>query len=171
MRKLILVLMIILSFFNKVFALELSSNSFKHNEFIPEEYTCEGDNVSPHLSWSGFPEGTESFVIICEDPDAPFKTWVHWVIYDIPKENNELAKGIPAQEVLDFGAKQGINDFGYIGYGGPCPPRGETHRYFFRIFALNKKLNLTPGMDKKSLLEAIKEYIIEEAELMGKYRR
>ncbi|MCM8765734.1 MAG: YbhB/YbcL family Raf kinase inhibitor-like protein [Candidatus Omnitrophica bacterium] len=153
------------------FALELKSSSFRQNEFIPPKFTCEGDNVSPSLVWGDIPAGTESFALICDDPDAPFKTWVHWVIYDIPKEIGELKEGIPAQEILDFGAKQGINDFGNIGYGGPCPPPGKPHRYFFKLFALKKKLNLPPGLNKDKLLRAIKEDILGEAELVGKYRR
>jgi len=152
-------------------ALEISSSSFENNGFIPEKFTRQGEDISPQLIWKNIPEGTESFVIICEDPDAPFKTWVHWVIYDIPKDIHELKEGIPKEKILTFGAKQGVNDFGDIGYGGPCPPPGKPHRYFFKIFALNKKLNLPPGLTKEEILETIKDCILEEAELMGKYKR
>ncbi|MCM8783734.1 MAG: YbhB/YbcL family Raf kinase inhibitor-like protein [Candidatus Omnitrophica bacterium] len=171
MNKLNLFLIIIFAMLKNAFAIEITSSSFESNEFIPPKFTCQGENISPHLAWKYFPEETESFVIICDDPDAPFKTWVHWVIYDIPKETNKLDAGIPPKEILDFGAKQGINDFGNIGYGGPCPPPGKPHRYFFKIFALKKRLNLPPGLDKESVLKAMEGNIIEEAELVGKYKR
>ncbi|MCM8779396.1 MAG: YbhB/YbcL family Raf kinase inhibitor-like protein [Candidatus Omnitrophica bacterium] len=154
-----------------VFALEIESNSFRHNEFIPQRFTCEGENVSPHLSWRDIPEGTESFAIICDDPDAPMGTWVHWVIYDIPKEVKEFKEGTPPQGELPLGAKQGVNDFGKLGYGGPCPPPGKPHHYFFKIFALKRKLNLPPGLTKQKLLEAMEGYIIEKTELVGRYKR
>lgn len=167
----LLLCLFLLFIVSQSFALEIWSNSFENNGFIPQKYTCKGEDISPSLSWKDVPEGTESFVIICDDPDAPSKTWVHWVIYDIPKEIRELNEGIANLDILDFGAKQGINDFGIIGYGGPCPPPGKPHRYFFKLIALNKKLDLPPGLTKEEVLKEVEQYIIGKAELIGKYVR
>ncbi|MEM4260942.1 MAG: YbhB/YbcL family Raf kinase inhibitor-like protein [Candidatus Woesearchaeota archaeon] len=150
--------------------IELKSNSFKNGGMIPKQFTCDGKNVSPQLSWSKFPEGTKSFALICEDPDAPVGIWVHWVIYNIPHNVNELQEGFPTQKSFPDGIKQGINDFRKIGYGGPCPPSG-THRYFFKIYALDTVLELEAGATKQQLLNAMEKHIIAHGELIGKYKR
>ena len=137
-------------------ALELKSQAFKNGEFIPAKYTCEGADVSPPLEWSGSPQGAKSFVLISDDPDAPMGTWVHWVLYDIPAEKAGLPEGVKKDKVLSDGSKQGVTDFGRAGYGGPCPPPGTPHRYFFKLYALDAKLDAKPGLSKKELLKAIK---------------
>lgn len=150
--------------------MEIRSSAFQEGALIPGKYTCDGVDVSPPLEWSQVPEGTETFALISDDPDAPVGTWVHWVIYNIPGDLRVLAEGIPAREVLANGTTQGINDFRRIGYGGPCPPRG-THRYYFKIYALDAKLNADAGISKKELIRAMEGHILAEGQLMGKYRR
>ncbi len=152
-------------------AMELKSPAFNNGENIPRRYTGEGPDVSPELSWSGVPEGTKSFALICDDPDAPVGDWVHWVIYNISREVQSLPEQILKQEILDSGIKQGRNDFGNTGYGGPMPPPGKPHRYFFKIYALDSELDLAPGLTKRALLKAIEGQILEIAELMGIYKR
>ena len=134
-------------------------------------YTCDGKDISPELAWSGAPDGTKSFALICDDPDAPVGTWVHWVVYNIPSHATGLPKGVPTIKELPDGTRQGINDFHRIGYGGPCPPRGPAHRYFFKLYALDTKLDLPPGATKEQVLEAMKGHVLGEAQLMGKYER
>lgn len=150
--------------------INIISATFPDSGMIPLKYTCDGDDISPPLSWSSVPEGTASFALICDDPDAPVGTWVHWVMYDIPKETRYLAEAFTDKAELEDGTKQGINDFRRTGYGGPCPP-GGTHRYFFRIFALDILLNKKPGMTKFQLLKSIEGHILGEGILMGKYKR
>ena len=150
--------------------MKISSSAFENGAMIPAKYTCDGQNISPSLEWSGFPGETESFVIICDDPDAPGKVWVHWVIYNIPKHVNSLEEDVPSLKVLTSGAIQGKNDFGKIGYGGPCPPSG-THRYYFKIYALDVSLPDTPGLKKSQVLDEIEGHVLEEAQLIGKYSR
>ena len=152
-------------------AFELRSDAFGQNSPVPQKYTCEGEDISPALIWSNSPEETKSFALISDDPDAPVGTWVHWVIYDIPAEVSELGEGVPAKEELDNGSKQGINDFGKIGYGGPCPPPGKVHRYFFKLYALDTVLNLKPRVTKKELLSAMEGHILAEAQFIGTYQR
>lgn len=154
----------------KTKTIEVKSSAFETGEMIPKKYTCDGEDVSPPLSWSGVPEGTKSLALISDDPDAPMGTWVHWVLYDLPASVKELQENFPKEKTLHSGAKQGITDFKRIGYGGPCPPSG-THRYFFKFYALDTKLNLEPGATKKQLLAAMEGHIIGEGELMGKYKR
>lgn len=152
-------------------ALEIRSASFKSSEEIPLRHTYNDENLSPHLAWSDVPPGTRSFVIICEDPDAPLKAWVHWIIFNIPKDTRELKEGQSAQEILDNGAIQGSNDFGNLGYDGPTPPPASSHRYIFKLYALDTMLNLKPRTAKKELLKAIQGHIIGEAKLIGTYGR
>lgn len=154
-----------------VMALDLRSNAFEKGDFIPVKYTCKGEDVSPDLNWSDIPDGTKSFALICDDPDAPVGTWVHWVIFDIPADKRNLPEGVSTDEVLPDGTKQGINDFGNIGYGGPCPPPGPAHRYFFKLYALDTMLNLKPGIKKGVLLNAMKGHILDVAELIGRFKR
>ena len=152
-------------------AMELKSSAFQNNQDIPSKYTCDGADVSPPLIWNNPPNGSKAFALISDDPDAPASAWVHWVIYDLPGDAKELAEGVPAQESLPNGAKQGLNDFKKAGYGGPCPPRGPAHRYFFKLYALDRPTNLKPRATKQQLLDAMKGHIIGEAQLVGKYKR
>jgi Raf kinase inhibitor-like YbhB/YbcL family protein len=151
-------------------AMELKSTAFRNGEMIPAPYTCDGKDVSPPLEWSAFPEGTKSFALICDDPDAPVGTWVHWVIYNLPAETTELPENVPRDKKLTSGGMQGTNDWHRIGYGGPCPPSG-IHRYFFRLYALDSILNLGAVATKEQLLTAMKSHVLAEGQLMGKYRR
>jgi len=150
-------------------AITVSSKSFNHNDFIPSKHGYRGGNISPHLSWSNLPTNTKSIAIICDDPDAPSGDFVHWVIYNIPSNINELPENVPQVKEWQNGILQGINDFGKIGYGGPCPPFG-VHRYFFKVYALNKVLDLKPGLRKSELLREISPYIIGEGQIMGKFK-
>ncbi|MEW6008661.1 MAG: YbhB/YbcL family Raf kinase inhibitor-like protein [Candidatus Omnitrophota bacterium] len=152
-------------------ALELNSPAFKNNEFIPKIYTCEGADNSPKLSWSGAPDGTKSFVLINDDPDAPMGTWVHWLVYDIPSSVTSLDENVPKSTFLENGAKQGNTSFGSVGYGGPCPPPGKAHRYFFKLYALDTLLNLKPGVNKSQLIKAMEGHVLAEAQLVGLYKR
>ena len=150
--------------------MNLTSSAFNHEGFIPKKYTCDGADISPPLKWDSIPTGTKSFAIICDDPDAPVGTWVHWVYYDIPKEAKDLPEKVAPTEHPANGGKQGINDFRKIGYGGPCPP-GGTHRYYFKLYALDTMLNIPPGVTKNQLLEAMENHILSQTQLMGKYKR
>ncbi len=150
--------------------MELSSSEFKEGSSIPSKYTCDNIDVSPPLEWSQVPAGVKTFALICDDPDAPGATWVHWVIFNIPGSLRELRENIPATETLQNGAKQGKNDFGKIGYGGPCPP-GGTHRFYFKLYALDRDLDSKPGITKKDLLKSIEGHILDEVHLMGRYRK
>jgi|WetSurMetagenome_2_1015567.scaffolds.fasta_scaffold132741_2 Raf kinase inhibitor-like YbhB/YbcL family protein len=150
--------------------MKIISNSFKENEMIPSKYTCTGENTSPQLEWTGYPENTKSFAIIFDDPDAPAGAWVHWVVYNIPLSINELKEDFPRDKSFENGIKQGITDFGRTGYDGPCPP-GGTHRYYFKLYALDILINKDAGMTKQELLKAMEGHIVAEAQLMGKYKR
>jgi len=152
-------------------AMELKSSAFQNGADIPRKYTCDGSDVSPQLSWANAPSSTKMFALVADDPDAPAGTWVHWVIYDLPLEAKELAEGTAKTESLRNGAKQGVNDFRKVGYGGPCPPPGKLHRYFFKLYALDAPTNLKPRATKQQLLAAIKGHILSEAELVGRYKR
>ena len=138
---------------------------------IPFKHTCDGDDVSPPLAWMGAPEGTESLTLILEDIDSVKGVWSHWVLYDVPADVNALAEGISPAKSLPWGGVQGVNDFEEIGYGGPCPSDGKTHRYVARLFALDERLGLDPGATREEVLERIEGHALEEAELMGRYRR
>lgn len=146
------------------------SPSFKKGETIPKMFTCDDADISPKLVWSNLPQGTKSVSIICDDPDAPMGTWVHWVIYNIPATVSELSENQPRSEKLPNGAFQGRNSWGKIGYGGPCPPSG-THRYFFKLYALDTLLELKPGATKDELIKSIKGHILGQTEFYGKYSR
>lgn len=150
--------------------LSLESPSYNQGEMIPSKFTCDGVNVSPSLKWTGVPDGTETFALIFDDPDAPAKTWVHWVLFNIPGDKTTIVENIPSDKKLTDGSVHGMNDFKKIGYRGPCPP-GDTHRYFMKLYALDSELNLEPGASKNELLDAMEEHIIEEAELMGRFKR
>lgn len=154
----------------EVKSIQISSPAFANGATIPKKYTCEGEDVSPPLNWGPAPEGTKSFALISEDPDAPSGTWVHWVIYDIPAEVNEFSENIAKSEVVSNGVKQGLNDFEKIGYGGPCPPAGKAHRYFFKIYALDSYINLKSGARKEELIKAIQNHVLAEGQLIGTYQ-
>jgi len=151
-------------------AITVTSTAFAEGELIPRRHTCDGQDVSPPLVWSGIPEGTQSIVLICDDPDAPMGTWVHWVLFNLPAETAELSDDIPETATLESGAVHGKNDFGRLGYGGPCPP-GGTHRYFFKVYALDQKLSLESGATKAQLCQAMEGHVLAEGQLMGKYSR
>ena len=150
--------------------LEVTSTAFREGNTIPKKYTGDGDDVSPPLQWGNPPEGTTSLALICDDPDAPRKTWVHWVLFNLPPETRELPEGVSGKN-LPAGAKQGVNDFGNTGYGGPSPPKGKPHRYCFKLFALDTPLNLQAGATKEQVVQAMKGHTLAEGQLMGVYGR
>ncbi len=167
LEKLIISFIFLISATDSVYSLDLKSPSFNEGAYIPRKYTCSGVDYSPPLEWKGVPSNTESFAIICDDPDAPGGVWVHWVIFNIPKNVTRLKENIPKVYQLPNGAIQGVNDFRRVGYGGPCPPPGKPHRYFFKLYALDTKINLSGRVTKKQLLSAIKGHVLDEAYLMG----
>jgi len=150
---------------------DLTSSAFQQGDGIPKKYTCDGPDVSPPLHWTVPPAGTRGYVIIADDPDAPVGIWVHWVIYNVPLDLRGLSEGVPAEEQVLDGAMQGLNDFKRVGYGGPCPPPGKPHRYFFKLYALDSVLDLRPRATKAQVLDACKGHILAEAQLMGRYAR
>jgi hypothetical protein len=158
--------------------LAVSSSAFPHGATIPAVHTCDGRDVSPPLTWSGAPAppAIKTFALICDDPDAPGKTFVHWVLYNLPADASGLPEGVPPVAALPDedgrgGALQGTNDFGQAGYGGPCPPPGKPHRYFFKLYALDAALDLEPGASKRDLERAMKGHVAAEAQLIGTYGR
>ena len=183
MKKKVLCLLVLLTFLFVCFGIaeagaqvkggkdmQIKSSAFKSGARIPAKYTCDGVDVSPPLECGKLPAGTKYLALICDDPDAPMGTWVHWVIYDIPANVTSMPEKLPPLKEVANGTKQGMNDFRAIGYGGPCPPSGE-HRYFFKLYALDGPTGLKPGATKEQLLAAMKGHILAEAELMGKYKR
>ncbi len=153
-----------------VMELPVTSSAFGEGEMIPAKYTADGANVSPPLAWNSIPEGTKSIALICDDPDAPMGTWIHWVMYNLPGDLTGLPENVPSGENPPTGGKHGITDFGTYGYGGPAPPSG-THRYFFKIYALDTVLNLNEGITKAQLEQAMQNHILDKAELIGLYKR
>jgi Raf kinase inhibitor-like YbhB/YbcL family protein len=149
---------------------QLGSSSFAHGAAIPVKYSCDGEDISPPLSWSEPPAGTQSLALIFDDPDAPGGTWVHWVLYDLPPQLQTLPEAVPADAEPPTGGHHGNNSWNRSGYGGPCPP-GGTHRYFFRLYALDTPLDLGPGADKDQVLEAMAGHILAQTELMGTFSR
>jgi Raf kinase inhibitor-like YbhB/YbcL family protein len=150
--------------------MELNSSAFSQGRAIPAKYTCDGKDFSPPLTWTEAPPGTKSLALIADDPDAPMGTWVHWVVYNLPPATRQLPEDFPTDGRLPDGTIQGKTDFGRTGYGGPCPPSG-THRYFFRLFALDTVLSLAPASTAKQLKAAMQGHILAEVQLMGTYRR
>lgn len=150
--------------------IKLTSTAFKEGELIPRQHTCDGVNVSPSLEWSGVPKSAKTIAIVADDPDAPSGTWVHWVLYDLPADNIGMVENLPATDELRAGGFQGKNDFGKIGYGGPCPPSG-THRYFFKIYALDSELSLKAGATKAEVEKSMEGHVVSQGQLMGTYRR
>lgn len=151
----------------------IKATAFKDGETIPKKFTCDGQDYSPELTWENAPAGTKSFALICEDPDAPGGTFIHWVIYDIPANVNKLAENVKKVGLVDDKIKQGMNDFGRIGYGGPCPPRGhKPHRYIFKLYALDvETLGLNSGATADQVEAKAKGHILGEAKIMGLYGR
>lgn len=149
----------------------LSSQVLNNSQPIPLEFTGFGKDISPQFQWTNAPAGTKAFVMICDDPDAPAGTWVHWVLYDIPANVSSISEGLPRTKTVLNTAKQGINDFGKIGYNGPMPPPGKTHRYFFKIYAIDKETGLGPGIDKSRVMKTIDGHILAQAEFIATYRR
>ena len=146
-------------------ALTLSSPAFAYGETIPRRYTCDGEDLSPPLAWQNAPEGTQAWALIMDDPDAPMGTWVHWVLYDLPAETTTLPEGVRQAGIA------GRNSWDRLGYGGPCPPPGKPHRYFFRLYALDAPLGLPPGATKAQVARAMQGHILAQAEWMGRYGR
>lgn len=150
--------------------ISVRSSVFQEGGVIPAKYTCDGDDISPSLEWTGIPQGTKSLALISDDPDAPVGTWVHWVMWNIPPDVKGLAEDVPRDPQLPDGSRQGISDFRRPGYGGPCPPSG-VHRYYFKVYALDTILDLPSSTRKADLLRAMKGHILAEGQLMGKYSR
>ena len=150
--------------------MEITSTAFKEGEMIPGKYTCDGEDISPPLTLTGIPDGAKSLALISDDPDAPRGTWVHWVLFNLPASLKQLGENIPPRSTLNNGARQGINDSRELGYGGPCPPSG-THRYYFKLYALDTMLALESGATKAQLLKAMEGHARGEARLMGTYKR
>jgi Raf kinase inhibitor-like YbhB/YbcL family protein len=152
-------------------ALAVSSPSFQNGGEIPKKFTCTDADVSPELEWTAVPGGTQSLALIADDPDAPAGTWTHWILFDLPAETKSLPENVSKQDELPNGARQGRNDFRKIGYGGPCPPTGKPHRYFFKLYALDRKLDLKPGASKQDVEQAMQGHILAQGELMGRFQR
>ena len=145
--------------------------AFGNGSEIPKKFTCDGNNVSPALSWKGVSKTAGSLALIADDPDAPGGTWTHWLLWNLPASLTSLQEGLPARDRFDNGAVQGQNDFSRIGYGGPCPPPGKPHRYFFKLYELDTTLAVRPGSSRKELDRAMKGHILSQAEWMGRYGR
>jgi len=151
--------------------LRLTSDAFSEGDAVPVRYTCDGEDVSPPLSVDGVPGEAESLALIVDDPDAPNRTWVHWVLYGLPADTSSVPEDVPPDPEVLGGARQGENDFGDLGWGGPCPPHGEDHRYVFRLYALEGTPEMEAGASKEELLSAIEPMVVEEVRLTGRYRR
>ncbi len=152
--------------------MELISSAFNNNETIPVVYTCEGENISPPLSWSGAPEKAEVLALVMDDPDAPSGTFTHWVVYNLPPVPPNLKAGASLSGRLSEGLREGLNSFGEQGYGGPCPPPGGgEHRYFFRLYALDQKLDLSGRITRGQLMDAVEDKILDQADLVGRFAR
>jgi Raf kinase inhibitor-like YbhB/YbcL family protein len=150
--------------------IKLTSAAFQEGGVIPKAYTCDGANISPLLMWDGVPDRAKTLALIADDPDAPGKTWVHWIVFNLPASVRELRENVAAQASITGGGMQGTNDFPKVGYGGPCPPEG-THRYFFKLYALDTELTLDAKTTKEQLLKAMEGHVIAEGQLMGRYSR
>jgi Raf kinase inhibitor-like YbhB/YbcL family protein len=152
-------------------SIQISSPAFTEGKPIPTKYTCEAEDASPPLAWSGVPSEAKSLALIVDDPDAPAGTWVHWVIFNLPPSLTELKESIAKTPTIEGVGTQGNNDFRKIGYGGPCPPRGKPHRYFFKLYALDASLSLSPGASKADLEKAMRGHILAQGQLIGTYSR
>jgi len=155
-------------------AVSITSTAFEAGQPIPKKYSGEDADVSPPLAWSDIPKDAKELALICDDPDAPMGTWVHWVLYKIPADATGLPEDLPREKTLKTpaGAAQGVNSFGNVGYGGPMPPQGRgTHHYHFKLYALDKPVTLQPGVDKNTLVAEIHDHVLAQGELMGTYQR
>jgi hypothetical protein len=154
----------------EIVTIEITSPAFKDGGTIPQQYTCEGAGISPPLNWGAVPDGTRSLALIVDDPDGAAGTFAHWVLYDLPADVQGLPENLPPDKTFPVGGEQGVNDFDVLGYRGPCPPSG-THRYFFKVYALDTKTNLPPGETKERLLDAMEGHVLAQGQIMGRYRR
>jgi len=150
--------------------ISISAEGFKNGEKIPDVYTCKGRDISPSLSWKGIPAGTKSIALIMDDPDASGGTFVHWVLYNVKPQTQKLPEGLPHDKILADGSIQSMTDFGEIGYGGPCPPSGKPHRYYFKIYALDSKITLA-GATRNQLEKEMLGHILAKGEMMGTFKR
>ncbi len=155
----------------KAMNLPITSTAFAEGQPIPQKYTCQGSDISPPLAWTSAPANTRSFALIADDPDAPMGAWVHWVLYDLSPSTKALPEDVAKTQYITSNAKQGINDFHRLGYGGPCPPPGKPHRYYFKIYALDKMLELAPGATKQDIEAAMQGHVLAEGQIMGTYQR
>lgn len=151
--------------------MKITSAAFEEGKSIPAKYTCDGKDVSPPLRWTGVPSAAKTLALTVDDPDAPVGDWFHWIVYNLPVSTAELPEALPKFESLPKGGKQGMNDFKRVGYGGPCPPAGKAHRYFFKLYALDVQLNLPSKITGKEFLDALTNHIVSQAGLMGTYQR
>jgi len=151
--------------------LPITSTAFAEGQPIPQKYTGQGSDISPPLAWTNAPANTKSFALIADDPDAPMGTWVHWVLFDLPPTTLALPEGVAGTQYVAGNARQGINDFHRLGYGGPYPPPGKPHRYYFKLYALDRMLELQPGATKPAVAAAMEGHILAEGQLMGTYQR
>jgi len=152
-------------------SLNVTSSAFASGAEIPKTYTCKGTDISPALAWSGAPAHAASFAVIMDDPDAPAGTWVHWVMWNVAQSSHSLPQDVPKRDQLSDGARQGRNSFGKVGYNGPCPPAGQTHRYFFRVYALDAKLDLAAGANSSQLESAMQDHVLAQGEYMGTFHK
>lgn len=151
--------------------LQIETGAFEPAGTIPQRYTCDGEDLSPSLSWSEPPAGTQSLILICDDPDAPSGTWTHWVLFNIPAMARSLPEGIPADPLVEGAGTHGANSWRHLGYGGPCPPEGSAHRYQFQLYALDISLDLEPGASRSEVAKAMKDHVLAEGQLLGRYSR
>jgi Raf kinase inhibitor-like YbhB/YbcL family protein len=150
---------------------KIASEAFSEGGIIPKDYTCSGQDLSPPLRWAGQPAGTKTLTLIVDDPDAPVGNWVHWVLVNLPGQTAELAEGASNDRTLPAGSMEGINDFGNTGYGGPCPPPGPAHRYYFTLYALDAGLSLGSRPKKADVIKAMEGHVLGKTSLMGRYSR
>ena len=151
--------------------IKLTCPAFSNGAAIPIVHTCDGDDFSPPLAWEGIPDSAKSICLVCDDPDAPGGTWVHWILFNLPDSVKQFPEALPKTEVTFYGARQGLNDFGRMGYWGPCPPPGKAHRYFFRIYALDIMLPLAAGIHRSTLDSAMTTHVLGSGEMFGSYKR
>ena len=152
-------------------SLQISSDAFADGKIIPKDHTCDGADRSPPLHWDGAPERAKAFALVVDDPDAPSGVFTHWLLYNVPAAAKALDVGVATSGTLGDGSRQGTNDFGRVGWSGPCPPPGSAHRYTFKLYALSAPLELEPGAKRDAVLKAIKEKKLAEAQVTGKYER
>lgn len=151
--------------------MQIKSKAFNEGSPIPVRFTCDGADCSPALEWDQVPTTAKSLALLADDPDAPVGTWTHWVLFDLPPDQKGLSEDVAKTQYLPAGAKQGLNDFRRLGYGGPCPPPGQAHRYYFRLYALDCLLDLRPGIPRKEFERAMQGHVLEQAQTMGTYQR